>query len=226
VGILDDEASRRVLLAGDVQLDDAQLKVALDFCKGLPLALTLLNGALRAEDDPAGLIQRLQSHGTFSVDAEDELVSELSFSVERLSEDLKTAWLDLAWMYAGGVPAPPVVLGDLKCLFGEHTLQKLQHRSLITLREILVGIEGLYYKEIHVGIGGMYNDVQVVLHDVLLRMAQRMCGPQGANHCLTLDTRSISLTQGFKVSICRCEAISCHVWRQNGFAVEQVNWTK
>lgn len=188
VGFLKDEASQHVLLAGGVQLDDAQLKVALDFCQGLPLALTLLSGALRAEDNPAYLIQHLSTHGTFIVDKEDQLISALSFSVECLSGDLQTAWLNLAWMYVRDAPEW-VVLEELKCLFGEHTLQKLQDRSLITLCDWPFKTGNASDKP-----------MVVMLHDVLLRMAEHMLGPHGQNYCLTLCERaSISLSQAVKV---------------------------
>lgn len=129
VGCLDKIASERVLRGRGVNLDDAQLQVALGFCQGLPLALTLLNRALAAEKNTAGVIERLVNHGSFSVDKEDELVSALAFSVECLSQDLQAAWLDLAWMYL----QRPVTLLELQCLFGEHTLQQLQNRSLVAL---------------------------------------------------------------------------------------------
>lgn len=203
VGCLGDEESRKVLLAGSVQLDDAQLQVALDFCSGLPLALTLLNGALAAEDDPACLIHHLETHGSFSVDQEDELVSALSYSVQLLSDKLQTAWLDLAWMY--GHERFPILLLLLQCLFGEHTLQKLVDRSLVAVREVawpMLGKAGLPM-------------VEVVVHDVLLRIAEHMYGPQGKHHYLTFNkTPSISLSQAMKVGSCRCVAMSCHVWRQ------------
>jgi hypothetical protein len=204
VGCLSDEASQQVLLAGDVQLNVAQLKVALNFCGGLPLALTLLNGALRAEDDPADLIEHLETHGTFSADAEDELVAALAFSVECLSEELQTAWLDLAWMYTR-----LQFFWELTCLFGEHTLKKLQDRNLITFR-----LDTFPRDE--------FTHVEVVLHDVLLRMAERMYGQPG-KYCLKRYTRAFSLSQAMKVRICRCVAASCHMWQQNGFAVERLN---
>jgi hypothetical protein len=204
VGCLGDEASRQVLLAGGVQLDDAQLQVALDFCKGLPLALTLLNGALRAEDDPADVIHHLGTHGTFSVDKEDQLVSALTFSVECLSEELQTGWLDLAWMYAHDAPprgAPVVPLQELKNLFGEHTLQKLLDRNLITVKSAMP--PGGFEMDLPYAIvpgGGIDMLVQVVLHDVLLRMAEHLYGPHGKNYCLTVGRMaSISLSEAVKV---------------------------
>lgn len=185
VGCLQGDAPKKVLLDGGVKLDDAQLQVALDFCSGLPLALTLLNRALVAEDDPAELIQHLATHGRFSVDKEEELVAALSFSVKRLSEELQTAWLDLAWMYA---KTPLIPLIELQCLFGKHTLQQLQNRSLMALHVLVDTL-----------IGAM---VEVVVHSILLRMAEGMLGPLGTNHCLALgNTSSISLSPATKVCI-------------------------
>jgi hypothetical protein len=187
VGCLADEAPQEVLLAGGVQLSDDQLKIALIFCGGLPLALTLLNRALLAEDDPAGLIQNLKEHGSFSIDEEDELVSALSFSVLRLSEELQTAWLYLTLMCLQRT----IDLVQLQCLFGVHTLQKLQQRSLITLQgpDWPLPVPQL-------------PAVQVVVHDVLLRMAERMYGPDSGNYCLQLDYAPypISLSQTVKVT--------------------------
>lgn len=174
VECLTDEASRRVLLAGLTAkrvLNDAQLQVALDFCKGLPLALKLLNRALLAEEDPKYLIKHMATHASFSVDKEDELVSALRLSVECLSEELQIAWLDLTWIYLQGA----VPLLELQCVFGEHTLQKLLDRSLITLS--------------HMDVPG-FTEQQVVavrLHDLLLKMAECIYGPQGKIQCFTLD---------------------------------------
>lgn len=183
VECLTDEASRRVLLAGLTAkrvLDDAQLQVALDFCKGLPLALKLLNRALLAEEDPKYLIKHMATHGSFSVDKEDELVSALRFSVECLSEELQIAWLDLTWIYSQGA----VPLLELQCVFGEHTLQKLLDRSLITLS--------------HMDVPG-FTEQQVVavrLHDLLLKMAECIYGPQGKIQCFTRLTRRHVLACG------------------------------
>lgn len=198
VGCLDNEASKRVLRARGVKLDDAQLQAALEFCKGLPLALTLLNRALAAENNPAGVIERLQTSGSSSYDKEEELVSALSFSVECLSQELQSAWLDLAWMYL----QQPVTLLELHCLFGVNTLQQLQNRSLIALC-------GTGWPDDVVTAKPMLG---VVLHDVLLRLAERMYGQQGKAYCLTLGhTRSISLSQGVQVCISRCVAVFCGV---------------
>ncbi|WIA15260.1 hypothetical protein OEZ85_001932 [Tetradesmus obliquus] len=189
VGCLELEASKKVLLAGRVPLDDTQLETALEFCQGLPLALTLLNRALLAEDDLTSLallIGRLKSHGTFSVSKEDQLVKALSFSVDCLSQDLQTAWLNLAWMYSRHRFDNRL---QLQCLFGEHTLRTLEDRSLIALRYI--GWKSATTREAM---------VEVVLHDLLLRMAEGMTGLQGKNPCLRLDpkSQSISLSPALK----------------------------
>lgn len=84
-------------------------------------------------------------------------------------------------MYAGH----HVGFRELQCLIGDGTLQQLQYPSLINM------IESGPSKQK----GRM---VKVVLHDVLLRMAERM---QGKNHRLKLDglTASVSLTAALKV---------------------------
>jgi hypothetical protein len=175
VGCLTSEAATRVLLAGGVQLDANQLIVALNFCKGLPLALELLNRALAAERSPAataGIIRELANNGNFNGDNEEELISKLSFSVNCLSEPLQAAWLDMAWMFSQYF----VTTRELQCLFGERTLQELQNRSLIALRNT-GGLSSTFGEPM----------MEVVLHDIMRRMAERMCGPDSKNHCVKLS---------------------------------------
>jgi hypothetical protein len=190
VGCLEGEASQKVLLAGGVKLDEHQVQVALDYCGGLPLALTLLNRALVAEDDPADLIQHLAAQKTFSVDKEDGLVKALSFSVARLSEEAQKAWLDLALMYAHSLCFPL----ELQCLFGEHILQKLQDRALIAFQEF--SSPSIYAGPV----------VEVVLHDVLLRVAEHICRCAGNNYCIKFPFSSTpddaTFLQDVKVCIC------------------------
>jgi hypothetical protein len=173
VDSISDDAAQRVLLADGVQLDKEQLQEALRFCGGLPLALTLLQGALHAHQaggSADAILQRIKASGNISCDKSDRLWELLMFSVECLSEELQTAWLDLVQLFAAqpcrssadhfGIPSWNIyplqsARDKLYALFGQDVLQELQQRNLVAIR------------------GSRY--AEVVVHDVLLRMASHMC---------------------------------------------------
>jgi hypothetical protein len=178
VDYLSDEAAQRVMLADGVQLDQQQLQQALKFCGGLPLALTLLHGALHGAQQAGGsaesILQRLEASGSISCDKNDKLWEALRFSVECLSEELQMTWIDLVQLYARphlshmyGSSDPPLQI--LQCLFGQQHLQDLERRNLVVLK-------GTEY------CGAQGPCVEVVVHDVLLCMANHMCTPDSEHY--------------------------------------------
>jgi hypothetical protein len=184
---LSDDAATRVLLANGVQLSERELKTALRFCGGLPLALTLLQGALhgamRAGSTCAAVLQRLELSGNISCDTHDKLWETLRFSVECLSQELQITWLDLVQLFA---THSAVLTGyTLQCtpdklyaLFGEQNLQELQQRNLVLVK------------------GAPY--VEVVVHDVLLCMANHMSGPDSQQYHAQLDNSRLSFNLGLR----------------------------
>lgn len=166
VDTLSQAAATRVLLADGVHLHQDQLEGALNFCAGLPLALVLLHGALhgalRARGSFESVLERLQDSGNISCDALDKLWQALRFSVTCLSEELQIAWFDLVQLFATGSAARrdtslQSTRDKLGALFGEQILQELQQRNLVEVKGV--------------------HHVKVVVHDVLLCMANHMCGP-------------------------------------------------
>jgi hypothetical protein len=179
VGSLPEDAAERVLLADGVQLGQEQLRTALDFCGGLPLALTLLHGALHGAQRAGGadpVLQRIKASGNISCDRNDKLWEALRFSVECLSQELQITWLDLVQVFdhkrfshINGFTSD-VPLQKLQCLFGEEHLQDLKSRNLVVFKQVAW----------HVG-----PHVEVVVHDVLLCMADHMCGPDSEHYHYT-----------------------------------------
>jgi hypothetical protein len=178
VDSLSDDAAQKVLLADGIELEPQKLLQALKFCGGLPLALTLLHGALhgvqRAGCDADSILQRLEATGNISCDKKDRLWEALSFSVECLSEELKIIWLDLVQLFQhkrfahihGFIDLP---LLKLQCLFGDHHLRDLELRNLVIIKEAVEwDVQEPY--------------VEVVVHDVLLCMADHMCGPDSDDY--------------------------------------------
>jgi hypothetical protein len=158
-------------LANGVHLNEQQLQHALSFCAGLPLALTLLQGALHADLQAGGscdsVLQRLELYGSISCDTQDKLRDALLFSVECLSGELQIVWKDLVQLFAARSAnqrrySLQITSDKLGALFGQQNLRELQLRNLVVLK-------GVHY-------------VEVVVHDVLLCMADYMCGPDTDNY--------------------------------------------
>lgn len=180
VNCLSDEDAARLLQA-KVHLNDDQLRKALKVCAGLPLALKLLQGALHGALPAGGnfdlIWQRLDGSGSISCDSYDKLWQRLDFSVKCLSEELQAAWLDLVQLFAfrsdvhkrTSLRATSDLLGAFG---GEHNLQELQQRNLVVI----------------LGVG----HVEVVVHDVLLRMADQMCGPDSIHYHDQSDIFTVS----------------------------------
>jgi hypothetical protein len=166
VAALPQDAAKRVLLAGGVQLSQQQLGTALEFCGGLPLALQLLHGALQAAGGNANsILQRIRANSNINWDKSETLWELLTFSVECLSEELQDTWLDLVQGFGSSSWTSSEFVW-LQCMFEPAALQDLQQRNLIVI-EYRVAAGHMY------GIGE--SDVNVIVHDVLRRMASRMC---------------------------------------------------
>jgi hypothetical protein len=147
--------------------------MALGFCGGLPLALTLLHGALHGAQQAAGgsadpILQRIKASGNISCDKSDRLWELLMFSMECLSEELQNTWLDLVQGYGGLYLTSDNALW-LECMFEPTHLQDLQQRNLVVFQFDKVDI-------------AWAPDVKVAVHEVLRCMANHMCGPDSKNY--------------------------------------------
>lgn len=153
---LDTAAATQVLCMGDVQLSPDQLQKALSYCAGLPLALTLINSALRTrltKHQESRLFSRLSTRGPILDHGPDQLADNLKPHILWLSPELRDVWLDLATV---------VELGSaswlhLCCLFDRQAMLDLEQLNLLKI---------VWLKQ-----GRVCN---IIIHDVLLMVAERM----------------------------------------------------
>jgi hypothetical protein len=142
------------LLSSGLQpsLTSDQLNLGLSYCSGLPLALQLVNAALRDAADPSAreaVLTQLASKGpiidsssssssgsssssnndSLSLPARDVLTQQLQASIELLPPDLRSTWLDLVLL----MDRQGVSLLKLQCVFGSAALHLLQERRLISI---------------------------------------------------------------------------------------------
>jgi hypothetical protein len=175
---LQDEDAKAVIAAAAprVELEKEQMKSVLRYCGGHPLALQVVAGALvQAADtrDRSKVFERLASKKGVvgsTGDPHEELRASLLFSIELLPDQQRKAWLDIVMLFREDTPWQ-----DLVVLFSE-TLEQLLARNLLqrgTAQDFLMR-------------RGETVEVEVALvHDVLVHLANSLCGPSRAAYLPT-----------------------------------------
>jgi hypothetical protein len=162
---LDADAATHVLCR-DVALSPKQLKQALAFCgsrdattqlvKYLPLALDIVNSAMRAVDahEVPTVLDRMAEFGTPSMDQRDQLWDQLEVSLGLLADDARNAWLDIAMFIHWRAGFSWIWL---ERAYSSAVLIELKRRSLLGKDKNWRG------KEVP------------VVHDIMLALARRLC---------------------------------------------------
>jgi hypothetical protein len=155
-------------MLASLTLTEQQLDVVLGYCGGLPLALSLVQGALAGDPEgAAGLVKRLDDSQPIStVDNYDELFDTVGFSVGLLSESVRQVWFDIAVLLREDTPWE-----YLEYTYGADVVRELAMRSLI--REQSRGYDSPW-QTLAVRVAGV--------HDVLLTYGYQQCVPDSSNY--------------------------------------------
>lgn len=159
------EPARQLLMATGLELSEQQQQDVLGYCGGVPLALKLVRGALEADpDNMQSVLRRLKQLKPISINARDELMAVVGYSVEVLGQEAREAFYDIAVLLREDLR-----WRDLQALYGADAISNLQTRSLLSTTGGNHDIVG-------------FTDVVATVHDLLLTYAHNECGPRGDNY--------------------------------------------
>jgi hypothetical protein len=139
---LSDADAANVLYAGDglqkQDLTKQQEEAVLQYCGGMPLALTVIRSFLENLDERHEVLCRihnsLASKERVGVDSSDWLLDRLQLSIDLLQPATRTAWLDICVLF------PDESWCYLEWVYGQQCMGKLLRQNLISKAE-LEGLE-------------------------------------------------------------------------------------
>ena len=177
---MSNEAAAQLLEATGLQLKQEQLKAALDYCGGLPLAVLVVRGALEEDKEYMNfVVERLKEGRPISIESNDELMQAVGYSVELLGEEIRAAFYDIAV-----VLREDLRWCDLQASYGDECVGALERRCLISR---VCGDHDM------VG----YTDEVARVHDVVVTYAYSKCGPGSGNY----RTRAFSMEDELVISM-------------------------